>query len=98
MGCLVLELVLALGAAFHYALYLSILQPIEPLGVTSLNEEEIIQFYPDVIIVIDTEIDHLLECYKSQQFCHQLKAVQNHQVYVFDYYGFIIPRSIEAIA
>ena len=34
MGCLVLELVLALGATFHYALYLSILQPIEPISLT----------------------------------------------------------------
>ncbi len=34
MGCLVLELVLALGAAFHYALYISILQPIEPISLT----------------------------------------------------------------
>lgn len=66
-------------------------------GFSSLNEGEIIQSDPDVIIVIDTEIDKLLEYYKSQPFWNQLRAVQNNQVYVFDYYGFIIPGSIEAI-
>lgn len=67
-------------------------------GFGSLRDEEILQADADVLIVIDTETDRLLEYYKSQPFWNQLRAVQNNQVYAFDYYGFIIPGSIEAIA
>lgn len=67
-------------------------------GFTSLSDEEILQADPDVLVVIDTETDKLLEYYKSQPFWNKLRAVQNNQVYAFDYYGFIIPGSIEAIS
>jgi iron complex transport system substrate-binding protein len=66
-------------------------------GFASLSAEQIIAADPEVLIVIDTEVDRLLEYYKSQPFWNQLQAVKNNKVYTFDYYGLIIPGSITAI-
>lgn len=66
-------------------------------GFASLSAEQIIEADPEVLIVIDTQADNLLEYYKSQPFWNQLKSVKNHRVHVFDYYGFVIPGSVGAI-
>lgn len=66
-------------------------------GFASLSAEQIIEADPEVLIVIDTPADNLLEYYKSQPFWNQLKSVKNNRVHVFDYYGFVIPGSVAAI-
>lgn len=66
-------------------------------GFASLSPEQIMLADPEILIVIDTEVDRLLAYYKSQQFWNHLKAVKNNKVYAFDYYGLVIPGSIAAI-
>ncbi len=66
-------------------------------GFTSLSPEQIKIADPEILIVISTKGDPLLEYYESQPFWNDLKAVKNNKVHTFDYYGLIIPGSLAAI-
>ena len=66
-------------------------------GFTSLSPEQIKIADPEILIVISTKGDPLLEYYESQPFWNNLKAVKNNKVYIFDHYGLIIPGSLVAI-
>jgi iron complex transport system substrate-binding protein len=48
------------------------------------------------LIVVNAE-PTLLNSLKKEPFWQQLRATQNNQVYVFDYYGMVNPGSIAAI-
>lgn len=65
-------------------------------GYISLSAEKILQANPEMIVVVETG-DNILEQFQSQPFWNQLKAVENKQVYVFDYYGLVNPGSIDSI-
>lgn len=66
-------------------------------GFASLSSEQIKAENPEALIVISTEREPLIEYYNSQPFWNELEAVQNSRVFLFDYYGLIIPGSIKAI-
>lgn len=66
-------------------------------GFALLSPEQIKTEDPEVLIVISTESEPLIEYYNSQPFWNDLKAERNNRVYLFDYYGLIIPGSIKAI-
>ncbi len=66
-------------------------------GFTALSPEQIKIADPEILIVISTKSDPLLEYYKKQPFWNDLKAVKNNKVYIFDYYGLVIPGSLVAI-
>lgn len=66
-------------------------------GYVTLSAEKILETNPEVILLVDTG-DDILEQFKSEPFWSQLKATQNNQVYVFDYYGLVNPGSLAKIA
>jgi len=70
-------------------------------GYVTLSAEKVLEANPDAIIVVNppqaksnTEI---LESFNKEPFWQKLKATQNNQVYIFDYYGLVNPGSINAI-
>ncbi|TAE56721.1 MAG: ABC transporter substrate-binding protein [Nostocales cyanobacterium] len=65
-------------------------------GYVSLSAEKVLESNPDVLIVVNAE-PTLLDSLKKEPFWQKLKATQNNQVYVFDYYGMVNPGSIAAI-
>lgn len=65
-------------------------------GYITLSAEKVLEANPEVIIVVDRG-EGMLDKFKSDSFWKQLKATKNNQVYVFDYYGFVNPGSIEKI-
>jgi len=69
--------------------------PIE--GYVTLSPEKVLQSNPDVLLLVNVEGENL-DDFKSEPFWSDLKAVQTDQVHVMDYYGFINPGSIDAIA
>jgi iron complex transport system substrate-binding protein len=60
------------------------------------NLEKILQVNPDVLLVVNTEQTNA-EQFKSEPFWNKLKATQNKQVYVFDYYGLVNPGSLDKV-
>lgn len=65
-------------------------------GYVTLSAEKILQANPDVLLVVNTEQTNA-EQFKSEPFWNKLKATQNKQVYVFDYYGLVNPGSLDKI-
>ncbi|WP_246605568.1 ABC transporter substrate-binding protein [Sphaerospermopsis torques-reginae] len=65
-------------------------------GYVTLSAEKVLEANPDVLIVVNAETT-LLDSLKKEPFWQKLKATQNNQVYVFDYYGMVNPGSIAAI-
>ena len=65
-------------------------------GYVTLSAEKILQANPDVLLVVNTE-QTKAEQFKSEPFWNKLKATQNKQVYVFDYYGLVNPGSLDKI-
>ncbi|NET74061.1 MAG: ABC transporter substrate-binding protein [Sphaerospermopsis sp. SIO1G2] len=65
-------------------------------GYVSLSAEKVLEENPDILIVVNAE-PTLLDSLKKEPFWQKLKATQNNQVYVFDYYGMINPGSVAAI-
>jgi iron complex transport system substrate-binding protein len=66
-------------------------------GYITLSAEKILQVNPDILILVDVEGSDV-ESFKTEPFWQDLKAVQNNRVYILDYYGFVNPGSIDAIA
>ncbi|NES23843.1 MAG: ABC transporter substrate-binding protein [Symploca sp. SIO3E6] len=66
-------------------------------GYVTLSPEKVLQSNPEVLILVNVEGENL-DDFKSEPFWKDLKAVQNDQVYVLDYYGLINTGSIDAIA
>ena len=66
-------------------------------GYVTLSAEKILQENPEVLLIVDSAKEGLAEQFKSEPFWNQLKATQNGQVYVFDYYGLVNPGSIDKI-
>jgi len=69
--------------------------PIE--GYVTLSPEKVLESNPDILLLVNFEGENL-DDFKSELFWSDLKAVQTDQVHVMDYYGFINPGSIDAIA
>lgn len=65
-------------------------------GYVTLSAEKILQANPDVLLVVNTDQTNA-EQFKSEPFWNKLKATQNKQVYVFDYYGLVNPGSLDKI-
>ncbi|NJR69353.1 MAG: ABC transporter substrate-binding protein [Synechococcales cyanobacterium CRU_2_2] len=65
-------------------------------GYITLSPEKILQADPERIILIETP-DGAVDGLKNQGFWQQLSAVQQDQVYSFDYYGLVNPGSIGSI-
>jgi iron complex transport system substrate-binding protein len=66
-------------------------------GYVTLSPEKVLEAKPEVLLVASFE-PNLLNNLKKEAFWQKLPATQNNRVYVFDYYGFINPGSIDAIA
>jgi len=66
-------------------------------GYVTLSEEKIIQENPEILLVVDPARAGVINQLKSKSFWNQLKAAQNEQVYVFDYYGLVNAGSIDKI-
>ncbi|MEG4804965.1 ABC transporter substrate-binding protein [Microcoleus sp. ARI1-B5] len=65
-------------------------------GYVTLSAEKILEANPEVIIVVDRG-EGMLKEFQADSFWQQLKATKNNRIYVFDYYGFVNPGSIEKI-
>lgn len=65
-------------------------------GYITLSPEKILKADPDRIVLIETPDGSGSEL-KSEKFWMQLRAVQEEQVYLFDYYGLINPGSITSV-
>lgn len=65
-------------------------------GYVTLSAEKLLEANPEIIFVVDTRQQNLKQ-FKAEPFWGKLKATQNNQVYVFDYYGLVNPGSIEKI-
>ncbi|NET07434.1 MAG: ABC transporter substrate-binding protein [Symploca sp. SIO2B6] len=66
-------------------------------GYVTLSPEKVLQSNPEVLILVNVEGGNI-DQFKSEPFWKDLNAVQNDQVYVLDYYGFVNTGSLEAIA
>ncbi|MEL6460777.1 MAG: ABC transporter substrate-binding protein [Cyanobacteria bacterium J06621_15] len=66
-------------------------------GYVTLSEEKIVQQNPEILLVVDPSRAGVINQLKSKSFWNQLKAAQNEQVYVFDYYGLVNAGSIDKI-
>jgi iron complex transport system substrate-binding protein len=66
-------------------------------GYVTLSPEKILQSNPDTLIIVDPSREGILEQLKQEAFWKNLKATQQDQVYVFDYYGLVNPGSLEKI-
>ncbi|MBF2013796.1 MAG: ABC transporter substrate-binding protein [Rivularia sp. T60_A2020_040] len=66
-------------------------------GYVTLSEEKIVQQNPELLLVVDPANAGVITQLKSKNFWNKLKAAQNEQVYVFDYYGLVNPGSIDKI-
>ncbi|MDY6899052.1 MAG: ABC transporter substrate-binding protein [Cyanobacteriota bacterium] len=66
-------------------------------GYVTLSEEKIVQENPEILLVVDPSRAGVINQLKSKSFWDKLKAAQNEQVYVFDYYGLVNPGSIDKI-
>jgi iron complex transport system substrate-binding protein len=62
----------------------------------TLSPEKVLQANPEILILVDVEGGNPDE-FKSEPFWQDLKAVQNNQVHVLEYYGFVNAGSIDAI-
>jgi iron complex transport system substrate-binding protein len=66
-------------------------------GYVTLSPEKILESNPDTLIIVDPSREGILEQLKQEPFWQNLKATQQDQVYVFDYYGLVNPGSLEKI-
>ena len=66
-------------------------------GYVTLSPEKVLQFNPEVFILVNFEGENIDE-FKSEPFWKDLRAVINDRVYLLDYYGFVNPGSLDAIA
>ncbi|MEO1430911.1 MAG: ABC transporter substrate-binding protein [Cyanobacteria bacterium J06633_8] len=66
-------------------------------GYLTLSEEKIIKENPEILLVVDPARAGVINQLKSKSFWNKLKAAQNEQVYVFDYYGLVNPGSIDKV-
>ncbi len=66
-------------------------------GYVTLSEEKIVQENPEILLVVDPSRTGVINQLKSKSFWSKLRAAQNEQVYVFDYYGLVNPGSIDKI-
>jgi iron complex transport system substrate-binding protein len=66
-------------------------------GYITLSPEKILQANPEILLVVESFGEKLLDEFKSEPFWQQLKATQRDRVYVFDYYGLVNPGSIDKI-
>jgi len=66
-------------------------------GYITLSEEKIVQENPEILLVVDPSRTGVINQLKSKTFWGKLKAAQNEQVYIFDYYGLVNPGSIDKI-
>lgn len=66
-------------------------------GYVTLSPETILESNPDTLIIVDPSREGILEQLKQEPFWQNLKATQQDQVYVFDYYGLVNPGSLEKI-
>ncbi len=66
-------------------------------GYVTLSPEKILESNPDTLIIVDPSREGILEQLKKEAFWKNLKATQQNQVYVFDYYGLVNPGSLEKI-
>jgi iron complex transport system substrate-binding protein len=65
-------------------------------GYVTLSPEKILASNPEAIILVDLGED-ILSQFKANAFWQKLQAVQRDRLYVFDYYGFVNPGSIDRI-
>ncbi len=66
-------------------------------GYVTLSAEKVIEYNPDILLVVNPEESDPLEFFESRSYWKSLRAVQNKQVYAFDYYGLVNPGSWEKI-
>jgi iron complex transport system substrate-binding protein len=66
-------------------------------GYVTLSEEKIVQENPEILLVVDPSRAGVINQLKSKSFWGKLRAAQNEQFYVFDYYGLVNPGSIDKI-
>ena len=65
-------------------------------GYVTLSAEKVLEADPNALLVINTG-DNIVEQFKAEPFWGQLKATQDDQVHVFEYFGLINPGSLASI-
>ncbi|NEQ31158.1 MAG: ABC transporter substrate-binding protein [Leptolyngbya sp. SIO4C5] len=65
-------------------------------GYITLSEEKVLEANPEVLLVVETG-ENLLNQLKADAFWGELQAVQQEQVYTFDYFGLVNPGSLAEI-
>ncbi len=65
-------------------------------GYVTLSPETLLEKNPNNIILIDTGND-MKKLFLSKSYTSNLKAVENNNIFNFDYYGLINPGSIDSI-
>ena len=65
-------------------------------GYVTLSPEVLVDRNPDNIILVDTGND-MKKLFLTKSYSSSLKAVNNDNIYAFNYYGLINPGSIESI-
>ena len=66
-------------------------------GYVTLSAEKVLEANPEVILLINSPMGSVLDEFKSESFWSKLKATQNNQIHVFDYYGLVNPGSLDKI-
>ena len=65
-------------------------------GYVTLSPETLLEKNPDNIILVDTGND-MKELFLSKSYTSNLKAVENDNIFTFNYYGLINPGSVDSI-
>jgi len=66
-------------------------------GYVTLSPEKVLEINPEVLLLVNPENPDPQSYFQERPFWRQLRAVQNQQVHVLDYYGLVNPGSWEKI-
>jgi iron complex transport system substrate-binding protein len=67
------------------------------VGYVTLSPEKILELNPEILLLVEQEAGSA-EALQSEPFWQDLQAVKAGQVYTVNYYGFVNPASLSAIA
>lgn len=65
-------------------------------GYVTLSPEKVLETNPEILILVDIQGSEV-DAFQSEPFWQDLNAVQNDQVHILDYYGFVNAGSIDSI-
>ncbi|RMF25871.1 MAG: ABC transporter substrate-binding protein [Cyanobacteria bacterium J083] len=66
-------------------------------GYVTLSPEKLLQYQPEIILLVDPGQQDIAAQLKQEPFWQELPATQRDRIYIFDYYGLVNPGSLAKI-